>query len=78
MQPDAIPLDYLLDLIGKPRTIDFKNVDYPNYGASLETYPWETGPAAAGNRDGGGESRLGKTQAGQRRGVWVSRRIRAF
>ena len=37
------PLDYLLDLIGKPRTIDFKNVDYPNYGASLDTYPWETG-----------------------------------
>ena len=28
------PLDYLLDLIGKPRTINFKNVDYPNYGAS--------------------------------------------
>ena len=37
------PLDYLLDLIGQPRTIDFKGVEYPNYGASLETYPWETG-----------------------------------
>jgi isoquinoline 1-oxidoreductase beta subunit len=37
------PADYLLDLIGKPRTIDFHGVDYPNYGASLETYPWETG-----------------------------------
>ncbi len=37
------PLDYLLDLIGKPRTIDFNGVNYPNYGASLETYPWETG-----------------------------------
>jgi isoquinoline 1-oxidoreductase beta subunit len=37
------PLDYLLDLIGKPRTIDFNGVSYPNYGASLETYPWETG-----------------------------------
>jgi isoquinoline 1-oxidoreductase subunit beta len=37
------PLDYLLDLIGKPRTIDFNRVSYPNYGASLETYPWETG-----------------------------------
>jgi isoquinoline 1-oxidoreductase beta subunit len=35
--------DYLLDLIGKPRTIDFNGVDYPNYGTSLETYPWETG-----------------------------------
>jgi isoquinoline 1-oxidoreductase beta subunit len=37
------PLDYLLDLIGEPRTIDFKGVEYPNYGASMQTYPWETG-----------------------------------
>jgi isoquinoline 1-oxidoreductase beta subunit len=37
------PLDYLLDLIGKPRMIDFTNVKYPNYGASLQTYPWDTG-----------------------------------
>jgi isoquinoline 1-oxidoreductase beta subunit len=37
------PLDYLLDLIGKPRTIDFKGVAYPNYGASMDAYPWETG-----------------------------------
>jgi isoquinoline 1-oxidoreductase beta subunit len=36
-------LEYLLDLIGPARTIDFKGVNYPNYGASLETYPWETG-----------------------------------
>ncbi len=36
-------VDYLLDLIGPPRTIDFSGVQYPNYGASLETYPWETG-----------------------------------
>jgi len=37
------PLDYLLDLIGNPRTIDFKGVAYPNYGASMDAYPWETG-----------------------------------
>src|SRR6266404_2431350 len=37
------PLDYLLDLIGNPRTIDFKGVEYPNYGAALDAYPWETG-----------------------------------
>ena len=37
------PLDYLLDLIGEPRTINFNGVEYPNYGASLEAYPWETG-----------------------------------
>ena len=37
------PLEYLLDLIGPARTIDFNGASYPNYGASLETYPWETG-----------------------------------
>jgi isoquinoline 1-oxidoreductase beta subunit len=37
------PLDYLLDLIGEPRTIDFNGVEYPNYGASMDAYPWETG-----------------------------------
>jgi len=37
------PLDYLLDLIGNPRTIDFKGVEYRNYGASMDAYPWETG-----------------------------------
>jgi isoquinoline 1-oxidoreductase beta subunit len=37
------PVEYLLELIGPDRTIDFKGVDYPNYGASLDTFPWETG-----------------------------------
>jgi isoquinoline 1-oxidoreductase subunit beta len=37
------PVEYLLDLIGPPRTIDFTNVQYPNYGADYKTYPWETG-----------------------------------
>src|SRR5438874_1384142 len=59
------PLDYLLDLIGKPRTIDFKNVDYPNYGASLDTYPWETGrlrrvTEMVAEKAGWGKRKLGK------------------
>ncbi len=37
------PVEYLLDLIGPPRTLDFTNVPYPNYGADYKTYPWETG-----------------------------------
>jgi isoquinoline 1-oxidoreductase subunit beta len=37
------PVEYLLDLIGPPRTLDFTNVVYPNYGADYKTYPWETG-----------------------------------
>jgi isoquinoline 1-oxidoreductase beta subunit len=36
-------LEYLLDLIGTDRTLDFTNVQYPNYGADYKTYPWETG-----------------------------------
>lgn len=37
------PASYLLDLIGPPRKLDLSKVDYPNYGASFETYPWDTG-----------------------------------
>ena len=37
------PVEYLLDLLGAPRTLDFTNVQYPNYGADYKTYPWETG-----------------------------------
>jgi isoquinoline 1-oxidoreductase beta subunit len=37
------PVEYLLDLIGPPRILDFTNVQYPNYGADYKTYPWETG-----------------------------------
>jgi isoquinoline 1-oxidoreductase subunit beta len=36
-------VEYLLELIGQPRKIDFTGVNYPNYGASFDTYPWETG-----------------------------------
>jgi isoquinoline 1-oxidoreductase subunit beta len=37
------PVEYMLDLIGPPRTLDFTNVQYPNYGADYNTFPWETG-----------------------------------
>ena len=37
------PAEYLLELIGSPRTLDLKATGYPNYGASADTYPWETG-----------------------------------
>jgi isoquinoline 1-oxidoreductase beta subunit len=59
------PAEYLLELIGPPRTIDFKGVDYPNYGASLETYPWETGrlrrvTEMVIEKSGWGKRKLGK------------------
>lgn len=59
------PLEYLLDLIGKPRTIDFTNVEYPNYGDSLEAYPWDTArlrrvTEIVAEKSGWGKRRLGK------------------
>lgn len=59
------PLEYLLDLIGKPRTIDFTNVEYPNYGDSLEAYPWDTGrlrrvAEMVAEKSDWGKRRLGK------------------
>jgi isoquinoline 1-oxidoreductase subunit beta len=39
------PIEYLRELLGEPRKLDFAamHVDYPNYGASLDTYPVDTG-----------------------------------
>jgi isoquinoline 1-oxidoreductase beta subunit len=39
------PVEFLRALIGSPRHIDLKamGVDYPNYGASMEEYPIDTG-----------------------------------
>jgi isoquinoline 1-oxidoreductase beta subunit len=39
------PIAYLRQLLGDPRQLDFKamGVDYPNYGASLDLYPVDTG-----------------------------------
>ena len=39
------PIEYLRQLLGDPRKLDFKalNVEYPNYGASLDLYPVDTG-----------------------------------
>jgi isoquinoline 1-oxidoreductase beta subunit len=41
----ADPKDYLLKLIGAPRRVDLKaeESDNPNYGASVEAYPLDTG-----------------------------------
>ncbi|MGA2353986.1 MAG: molybdopterin cofactor-binding domain-containing protein [Terriglobales bacterium] len=59
------PADYLLDLIGQPRTLNFTGVEYPNYGASYETYPWETGrlrrvTEMVVEKSGWGKRKLGK------------------
>jgi isoquinoline 1-oxidoreductase beta subunit len=61
---DRDPVDYLLDPIGPARTLDLSRTAYPNYGASIETYPWETGRLRRVHRDGRGKGRVGEAQAG--------------
>src|ERR1700686_2378485 len=59
------PADYLLELIGQPRTLNFAGVDYPNYGAAYDIYPWETGrlrrvTEMVIEKSGWGKRKLGK------------------
>ena len=59
------PLEYLLQLIGPPRTLDLRNTNYPNYGADPTTYPWETGrlrrvTEMVAEKSGWGKRRMGK------------------
>jgi isoquinoline 1-oxidoreductase beta subunit len=65
-------LDYLLDLIGKPRTIDFKGVEYPNYGASMDAYPWETGRLRHVTEMVAEKSGWGKRKHGKGTGVGIA------
>jgi isoquinoline 1-oxidoreductase beta subunit len=66
------PVDYLLDLIGSPRTIDFGGVQYPNYGASLETYPWETGRLRHVTEMVAEKSGWGKRKHGRGTGIGIA------
>jgi isoquinoline 1-oxidoreductase subunit beta len=66
------PLDYLLDLIGQPRTIDFKGVEYPNYGASMDAYPWETGRLRHVTEVVAEKSGWGKRKHGKGAGVGIA------
>jgi isoquinoline 1-oxidoreductase beta subunit len=60
---DAV--DYQLDLIGKPRIVDLKNTNYPNYGAPYDVYPIDTARLIrvmqmAAEKSGWGKRKLGK------------------
>jgi isoquinoline 1-oxidoreductase subunit beta len=66
------PLDYLLDLIGQPRAIDFKGVEYPNYGASMQAYPWETGRLRHVTELVAEKSGWGKRKHGKGTGVGIA------
>jgi isoquinoline 1-oxidoreductase beta subunit len=62
---DRDRVEYLLELLGPPRTLDFANVEYPNYGADYKTYPWETGrlrrvTEMVAEKSGWGKRKMGK------------------
>jgi isoquinoline 1-oxidoreductase beta subunit len=59
------PAEYLLQLIGSPRTLDLKSTGYPNYGADPAVYPWETGrlrrvTEMVAEKSGWGKRKMGK------------------
>jgi isoquinoline 1-oxidoreductase subunit beta len=59
------PLEYLLALIGSPRIVDLKGVNYPNHQAKYDAYPIETGrlravAERAAENAGWGKRKLGK------------------
>ena len=66
------PLEYLLDLIGKPRTIDFTNVEYPNYGGSFDGYPWDTGRLRRVTEMVAEKSGWGKRKFGKGSGIGIA------
>src|SRR5437879_9498859 len=66
------PLEYLLELIGPPRTLNFSGVDYPNYGADLGTYPWETGRLRQVTEIVAEKSGWGKRKFGKGSGIGIA------
>jgi isoquinoline 1-oxidoreductase beta subunit len=66
------PLEYLLELIGPPRTLNFSGVDYPNYGADPSTYPWETGRLRQVTEIVAEKSGWGKRKFGRGSGIGIA------
>jgi isoquinoline 1-oxidoreductase subunit beta len=58
------PLEYMLELIGPPRVVDMTNAQNPNYGASYDVYPNDTGRLRnvlqiAAEKSGWGKRKMG-------------------
>jgi isoquinoline 1-oxidoreductase beta subunit len=66
------PVDYLLDLIGPPRTMDLKSIGYPNYGGSVEAYPWDTGRLRRVVEMAAEKAQWGKRKLGKGSGLGIA------
>src|SRR5437660_10414319 len=54
------------------RTIDFKGGQYPNYGASMDVYPWETGRLRRVTEMVAEKSGWGKRNHGKGTGIGIA------
>ena len=75
------PVDYILELLGAPRHVDLKamGVNYPNYGASIDEYPIDTGRLAAVVKEVATRSGWGTPlPARQARGIAVHRSFLSY
>jgi isoquinoline 1-oxidoreductase beta subunit len=66
------PVNYLLDLIGKPRIVDLNGAEYPNYGASYDKYPIATGRLRNALEMLAEKARWGKRKLGKGSGMGIA------
>ena len=66
------PVEYLLQLIGPARKIDFTGSKYTNYGASLDQYPYDTARLRRVVELAAEKSGWGKRPAGKGRGFGIA------
>jgi isoquinoline 1-oxidoreductase beta subunit len=65
-------VEYLLELIGPPRKIDFSSTKYQNYGGSQELYPYDTARLKRVIEIVAEQSGWGKRTTGKGRGLGIA------
>ena len=66
------PLEYQLDLIGRDRILNLKSTGYQNYGASYDTYPFDTARLRRVAQMVAEKAQWGKRKSGHRTGFGVA------
>jgi isoquinoline 1-oxidoreductase beta subunit len=66
------PLDFQLDLIGKPRILDLTKTEYPNFGAPYNVYPINTGRLRRVTELVAEKAAWGKRKLGKRSGMGIA------
>ncbi len=66
------PVEFLLDLIGKPRILDLTKTEYPNSGAPYNVYPIDTGRLRRVTEIVAEKAGWGKRKLGKRSGMGIA------